>query len=189
MTEESAAMMRTDEERERNSDRAADSRLWRQCRDADAPDDGVARLLDLAAFADGRLIDEERDRVAALLDANPDAAADVQAAQMLCNPDPSPAGLERIVARACHLVPGAPVENDRVVAFPPRRGRRLVHHFAQWGSLAAALVLASWLGFALGTDTSLALGERVQPSDAGFLPEMFDPTTSLLRDLDEGSPT
>jgi hypothetical protein len=46
--------------------------------------------------------------------------------------------------------------------------------------------LAGWLGFAMGSDTSLALSDHRRPSDTGLLPELFDPGTGLLRDLGEG---
>jgi hypothetical protein len=178
-------MMQTDDEPEQRSDPEADRRLWRGCRNADAPDDESARFLDLAAFADGLLADEERDRVAALIEADFDAAADVRTARTLRGSDPSPAGLEQIIALACRIRLDAPNASDRVVALMPGR-RRMVYDVAQWGSLAAALVLASWLGFSLGTGASLALTERPQPSDAGFLPEVFDPMPGILRDLGEG---
>ncbi len=54
-----------------------DRRLWQRCRMMDADEDEAARFLDLAAFADGLLDIEERERVAALLAADPEAAADV----------------------------------------------------------------------------------------------------------------
>jgi hypothetical protein len=92
--------------------------------------------------------------------------------------------LERIVARACAILPSEPT--SRVVAFtPPSRQRRILHGFAQWGSLAAAMVLASWLGFAMGSDTSRTLSAPVPPSDASFMPELFDPGSGFLRDLGE----
>jgi anti-sigma factor RsiW len=180
-------MMRTDDEPEQRPDPEADRRLWQGCRDADAPENEAERFLDLAAFADGLLVDEERERVSALLETDSDAATDVRAAQ-LRGGAPLPAGLERIIARAAKIPFDASVASPRVVALAPRR-RRTAFDFAQWGSLAAALVLASWLGFSLGTDASLALAERRQPSDAGFLPELFDPAPGLLRDLGEGSRT
>jgi hypothetical protein len=49
--------------------------------------------------------------------------------------------------------------------------------------------LAGWLGFAMGSDTSLALSDRRQPTAAGLLPELFDPGTVFLRDLGEGPRT
>ena len=47
------------------------------------------------------------------------------------------------------------------------------------------MVLASWLGFAMGSDTSRALSAPVTSNDAGFLPELFDPGSGFLRDLGE----
>jgi anti-sigma factor RsiW len=183
-------MMRTDDEPEQRPDPEADRRLWQGCRDADAPEDEPARFLDLAAFADGLLVDEDRDRVAALLETDSDAAADVRAAQALRDGAPLPGGLERIIARAAAAIPlDGSAASGQVVAFPPRRRRRM-YDFAQWGSVAAALALASWLGFSLGTDASQSLAERRQPSDTGFFfPELFDPAPGLLRDLGEGSRT
>jgi anti-sigma factor RsiW len=179
-------MMRSDDEPEQRPDPEADRRLWQGCRNADAPEDEPARFLDLAAFADGLLIDEDRERVAALLEADSDAARDVRAAQALRGGEPATAGLDRVIARACLISLDGRAAGARVVALMPRQRRRMVHDFAQWGSLAAALALASWLGFSLGTDASLALTERRQPNDAGFLPELFEPAPGFLRDLGEG---
>ena len=77
----------------------------------------------------------------------------------------------------------------KVVPLVPRQGRRLLQISAQWGSLAAAVALVGWLGFAMGSDTSLALSEDRQPSDTGLLPELFDPGPNFLRDLGEGMRT
>jgi hypothetical protein len=178
-------MMRTDDEPEQRPDPEADRRLWQGCRDADAPQDELGRFLDLAAVADGLLVDEDRDRVTALLEADPDAAADVQTARELRVESPDKAELERIITRACRIPLDPSAARDRVVTLAPRR-RRVVYDVAQWGSLAAALALASWLGFSLGTDASLALTQSRQPSEAGFLPEIFDPAPGILRDLGEG---
>ena len=183
-------MMRSDEEREEQPGGASDRRFWQRCQMTDAPEDEAARLLDFAAFADGRLDSEEHDRVAALLAADPDAAADVRAAAASDAADLAPAALERVTARACALATPAPPARGTVVAFnPPRGGRGMVHKFAQWGSLAAALVLASWLGFSMGSDTSRVLNQPHQPSDPVALPELFDSPTGFLRDLGEGMRT
>jgi len=180
-------MMRTHEERAERPDRLSDRRLWERCRMIDAPEDEAARFLDLAAFADGRLDAEEEDRVAALLLADPDAATDVRSARMLdCTEEGSP-GLEPIIARACAILPAADHPHGRVIALATRRSRRpLAQSFAQWGSIAAAIAVASWLGFTMGSDASLALSNPHPPSDTGFLPELFDPASSFLRDLGEG---
>ena len=64
---------------------------------------------------------------------------------------------------------------------------------ARWGSLAAAMAVASWLGFTLGADTSLSLGQAGartgQAGEDGFLRELLDPSTGFMRDLTEGSQT
>ena len=180
-------MIRTDEERAERPDPLSDRRLWERSRVIDAPEDEAARFLDLAAFADGCLDAEDQDRVAALLATDPDAAADVRSARMLDGTEEGSADIERIIARACAILPGADQPCGRVIALALRRSRRpLVQSFAQWGSIAAAIAVASWLGFAMGSDASLALSNPRQPSDAGFLPELFDPASSFLRDLGEG---
>jgi len=61
-----------------------------------------------------------------------------------------------------------------------------VHGLTRWGSLAAAIAMASWLGFAMGSDTSLALNQAGAANDTSVLPELLDPGTSFLRDLSEG---
>jgi anti-sigma factor RsiW len=165
---------------------AEDRRLWQRCRTMDAEEDEAARFLDLAAYTDGLLDIEECERVAALLAADPQAAADVRAAQALADAEPMSVGLERIVARASAILPDADSASGKVVPLALRRGRRLLQISAQWGSLAAAIALAGWLGFSMGSDTSLALRDTRQPSATGLLPELFDPGTVLLRDLGEG---
>ncbi|MGC1891866.1 MAG: hypothetical protein WA709_38295 [Stellaceae bacterium] len=169
---------------------AADRRLWQRCRLMDAAEDEAARFLDLAAYADGLLDIEERERVAALLSADPEAAGDVRAAQALADaPERTLAGLEPVIARASAISPDGHSASGKVVRLVPRQGRRLLQISAQWGSLAAAVALVGWLGFAMGSDTSLALSEDRQPSDTGLLPELFDPGPNFLRDLGEGMRT
>ena len=180
-------MMRTGKEREEGSHRLSDRLLWQRGRVTEMPEDDALRFLDFAAFADGLLDTDERDRVAALLAADPDAAADVAAAQSVGGIDEMPAGFEHIVQRACAIAPDAKAARGVVSAFTPQpKRRRIVYDFAQWGSIAAALAVASWLGFSMGTDASLALTEPRQPGEATLLPELFDPPTGLLRDLGEG---
>src|SRR5437763_10262301 len=86
---------------------AEDRRLWQRCRTMDANEDEAARFLDLAAYADGLLDIEERERVAALLTADTETAADVRAAQALAVAERASAGLERIIARASAISPEA----------------------------------------------------------------------------------
>ncbi len=101
-------------ERQELADWLSDRALWRRAAATDAPEDEAARLLDLAAFADGLLDPDERERIAALLAAYPAAAADVAAARAIPG-DALPGGLERIIARACALVPDEP--DSRVSRF------------------------------------------------------------------------
>ena len=167
------------------TDEPSDHALWRRSRMTDAPADEAARFLDLAGFADGLLDPDERDRVVDLLTADPTAAADVAAAHELVGAvEERPAGFDRIVARACALVPDPHLASTRIVAFVPRQ-RRVLHGLAQWGSLAAAILVASWLGFSMGSDTSFALIHPGVSSDTSTMPELFDPGTGFLRDLGE----
>jgi anti-sigma factor RsiW len=180
-------MSRTGGEWKELTEWSSDRDLWRRSCLADASEDEVARFLDLAAFADGLLEPDEHDRVAALLAGNPSAMDDVVAARGLRSHE-QPARLERIIARACAIVSEDP--NSRVISFRrPPRGQRIVHGLAQWGSLAAAIVVASWLGFAMGSDVSRTLRGPLPSSEASFLPELFDPGGGFLRDLGEVSRT
>jgi len=184
-------MSRADEEQKRAPDLASDRALWQRCRTTDAPEDAAARFLDLAAFADGLLDTDEQDRVAALLAADPTARDDVTAARALASgvAEP-PSALECIVDRACAILPDLLVAPGRVVPFaPPPRRRRILHGVAQWGSIAAAIAVASWLGFAMGSDASLMLSQPSQSSDVSVLPELLDPGTGFLRDLGESPRT
>jgi anti-sigma factor RsiW len=164
----------------------ADRRLWQRCRTIDAVENEAARFLDLAAYADGLLDIEEQERVEAFLTGHPEVAADVRAARALAGTERTFTGFERIMARACAISPDAGYVSSKVVPLASRQARRLLQTYAQWGSLAAAIALAGWLGFAMGSDTSLALRDTRQPSATGLLPELFDPGTGLLRDLGEG---
>jgi anti-sigma factor RsiW len=179
-------MMRTGRTPQEGPDPTFDRGLWQRCQTTEAPADEAARFLDLAAFADGRLDADDKDRVAAWLNQDPEAAADVQAARSLGASNQTSAGLEHVIVRAAALVPDVGLVRGQVVKLVPRRHRRLVQVCAQWGSLAAAMVVAGWLGFSMGSDASLALSDNHQPSDTGLLPEIFDPASGLLRDLGEG---
>ena len=169
------------------TDESSDRVLWLRSRVTDAPVDEAVRLLDLAGFADGLLDVDERDRVAAILAGDPLAAADVAAAQAVANANHEmPAGIERIVARANAILPDPHPTGASIIAIAPRaRQNRLLHGFAQWGSLAAAVAVASWLGFSMGSDTSLALRQPGLSSDTSVMPELFDPGTGFLRDFGE----
>jgi anti-sigma factor RsiW len=178
-------MMSTNQEPEQRPDSVSDRVIWQQSRQIDVPEDEAARFLDLAAFADGLLDAEEDERVEALLAADPDAAADILAARSTKDLNQAPAELERVLTRALAILPEAVSPDGRVIAFVPRPGRPRLQHVAQWGSIAAAIAVASWLGFSMGSDASLALSTPRQSSES-VLPDLFDPANGFLRDLGEG---
>jgi len=161
-----------------------DREVWRRGRLIDAVEDEAERLLDLAGFADGRLDADEHERVAEWLARDPAAAGDVAAARALsAAPEAEPIP-EPMLARASALV-GNTSRGAPVIPFPARRTGSRPVLVARWAALAAATVMAGWLGFALGMDTSLSLAQRGQAEDS-FFNEVLDPSTGLLRDLGEG---
>jgi len=190
-------MKRRDDTEQRPEMSTSDGDVWRSSRLADAVEDEIEHFLDLAGFADGLLDPDERERVAEMLAADPVAAADVAALRSL-KPSanltlPAP---ERVIARACRLVESradralraaAPASSNVVQLGAPQTGRARFD-LARWGSLAAALAIASWLGFAMGSDTSRVLDQTDRGSDASFLNELLEPSTGFLRDLTEGMP-
>jgi hypothetical protein len=99
------------------------------------------------------------------------------------------AALERVIARACALLPDPNLVPGRVIPFVPRQAGPVVRVLAQWGSLAAAIALAGWLGFSMGSDTSLALTPPQQPGESSFLPDFFDAAPGFLRDLGDSVQT
>ncbi|HZU89279.1 MAG TPA: hypothetical protein VE993_08485 [Stellaceae bacterium] len=158
--------------------------LWLRSQATEAPDDEVGYFLDLAAFADGRLDSEEAERIAALLAADPEAASDVAAARRPVAAVADDAEIERVIARACGLVASPPPGRGHVLLFArPVPRRNPVRGLAEWASLAAAVAMAGWLGFAMGSTTSLALGPPGQPSEPSFLQELVDPGNGILHDL------
>jgi hypothetical protein len=180
----------TPEEMDGRLDRVSDRALWQRCRLAELPADESLRLLDLAAFAEGGLDPDEHDRIAARLAADPEAAADVAAARALAGiSGESSAAIDRIVARAGALRLAAPSKLGLVASFFLPRQRILFHGLAQWGSLAAALVIAAWLGFTMGSDASFALSQPKLGIDDSTAIELFDPATGFLHDLPAGIQT
>ena len=166
---------------------AADRALWQRSTTAGTVENEGERFLDLAGFADGRLDPEERDRVAERLARDPDAAADVAASRALAGAA-EPIS-EHLIARACALVAEPEPERGRVIPFTRLRlSPPTLPGIAHWASLAAAVVVASWLGFALGTDFSVYSGQTDQANEDG-LRDLFDPSTAFLRDLTPGAQT
>src|SRR5207244_1996426 len=110
------------------------------------------RYLDLAGFADGRLDPDDREQVAERLAGDPVAAGDVAAARALAaGAERTEAMPEAAITRASMLVGGGETQGATVIPFPLSRGNQpWLHGMARWGSLVAAMAVASWLGFTLG---------------------------------------
>lgn len=168
----------------------ADREVWRRSREFEAVPDEADYLLDLAAFADNRLDDEDKARVAALIARDPAITDDVAAARALAGATmlPPDAG---VIARAAALVP-ARGAGDRpkaeLIAFPARPPAvRRWYSAATWSGLAAAVVLAGWLGFDLGSGISRS--PAFTTVDDAASSELIDTTPLLLRDLTENSQT
>lgn len=163
----------------------ADSEIWRRSQETEASADEARELLDLAAFADNRLDDDEAARIAALLAEDRDAAADIAAARAL-GATPPPEVDERIVERAIAAADAAERSAD-IVPFALRRSAaKSWRGAATWGSLAAAMVLAGWLGFDLGNGLSYFAGPNRAPDEVSA-GELLDPAPLLMRDFTEGS--
>jgi anti-sigma factor RsiW len=165
-----------------------DRELWQRSRAIDMAEDDAEHFLDLAGFADGLLDPDDRERVAERLAQDPAEAADVSVARALSGTngtgDPLP---DAIFARAALVVP-KPAAADNILPFAPRLERSVsLPELARWSSLAAAVALASWLGFMLGMDMSRSLAIGNRNSDDGGLNELFDPTARLIRDLTDTS--
>lgn len=183
--------MRGDETRRVPPAGLSDVALWRASRVTDIAEDEAERYLDLAGYADGRLDPDDRERVGEWLAADPIATGDIAAARVLgASTAPPEAVTESAIARACALVDGGEAQQGRVIPFAPRhRVRPSLHGMAGWGSLVAAMAVASWLGFTLGMDTSRSFAQIRQAHEDGFLHELLDPSTDSMRDLTGGAQT
>jgi anti-sigma factor RsiW len=162
-----------------------DRTLWRRSQKIEAAPAETERFLDLAGFVDGRLDDDERERIAALIANDPLAAADAEAARTL-TAAAMPAASDAIVLRAIALVDPERASGE-VLVFPQRLPRpRLWPAAASWSSLAAAIALACWLGFDLGRDLP-GLASFTHPSDDLGASELMETAPLALRDAPEGS--
>jgi len=141
--------------------------------------------MDLAAFADNRLDPDDAARVEALIVGNADAAADVAATRVLAGTAIAAAD-PTMIGRAEALV-GEGRPEAVMIEFPaPRAATRPWYSAASWSGLAAAMVIAGWLGFDLGSglSTSPILGGSPVDLTAN---ELFDAAPLMVRDFNESS--
>jgi anti-sigma factor RsiW len=141
--------------------------------------------MDLAAFADNRLDPDEAARVEALIVGDAAAAADVAATRMLAGTAIAAAD-PAMIGRAEALV-GEGKPEAVLIAFPASGpAMRPWFSAASWSGLAAAMVVAGWLGFNLGSglSTSPVLGGSTVDLTAN---ELFDAAPLMVRDFNESS--
>lgn len=183
--------MRGDDTRRGLASSLSDAALWRAGRGIELAEDEVERFLDLAGYADGRLDPDDRERVEEWLATDPAATDDVAAARLLgASTAQLAAAPEWTIARACALVDGGAVPQGNIIPFAPRYRRSpSLHRMGRWGSLVAAIAVASWLGFTLGVDTSRSLAQIDQAGETGFLGDLLNPSTDLTRDPTGGAQT
>jgi len=153
--------------------------LWQRWRRlARAPTGEPPDALMLAAYAEGRLGPAEMEAVEDWLSANADLAADVVIAHRTAL-EPLPEADAGIIARAMALVPakeGDVVPLRRPAPSPGWQG------VVRWSAMAASILVASVVGFALGNDTYVSLA-GYQP--AIFGQELLDPPSGLFTGFDE----
>jgi hypothetical protein len=162
----------------------ADREIWRRSQEMEATPDESSYLLDLAAFADNRLDDDETAWIAALIERDADVAEDIAAARTLAGATMLAADAG-IAARAEALI-GDALPEAELIAFPARSPVvRPWYSAATWSGLAAAIVLAGWLGFDLGSGISNG-PVFTRPADDASASELLDPSP-LMRDFTENS--
>ena len=168
---------------------SADKILWRRSCGVEAVEDERARFLDPWTFREGRLDPDERERVAEWLQRHPDEAMMSRRRER----SRAPPGRRcyrkrswrvpvRSSPRPCQADKDAPSRRGVAVRVPGRADRKpVLGTIAQWGSLAAALVVAGWLGFTLGMDTSgmLAPGGAPDTKD-GVAQDLFGSSPAFL---------
>ena len=132
--------------------------------------------LGLAAYAEGRLSEAAAEPIEQWLAAHPaaldDIFADIAAARAAAD-SAMPAADAAVIAAACALVPGA-VGN----VVPLRRPMPAWRNALAWSSVAASLLAASLVGFAMGSDayehlssTQSAEASSTDMIDAAATPE------------------
>lgn len=148
---------------------------------AAAPPDALV----VAAYAEGRLSEDEAAPVEAWLAAYPEALAEILAARAL--PQQAEMADERMIAAACALVLDTATLPDNVVLFPHRHRPVPWRNALAWSSIVASLAAASFVGFVMGSDAYQGLVPS-QSSDNGYA-ETFEAAPGLDAFVNDDSGT
>jgi hypothetical protein len=145
--------------------------LWRRWSmhariDPPAPD-----ALALAAYAEGRLSETAAAPIELWLAAHPEALSEILADIAAARDATLDAADAAVIAKASALVAGA---RDNVI--PLRRAAPAWRNALAWSSVAASLLAASFVGFALGSDAYQHLA-RTQTAEAAS--DTFDAASTL----------
>lgn len=163
---------------------AEDRALWRQWRARGGAETLPPDALTLAAYAEGRLDEAEAETVELWLAAHPDALADIAAVRAAAHPAADIVD-HRIIAKACALVAGGgSIATGKVV--PLRRVAPQWRNALAWSSVAASLVAASLVGFAMGSDAYQSLS-RAQAGDSVSTDSLDAPATPDFYFSDDSS--
>ena len=161
-----------------------DRALWRQWRTRGKAEAPPPDALALAAYAEGRLDEAEAETIELWLAAHPEALADVVAARAAAQPAADIVD-HRMIAKACALV-AADGGAARSKFVPLRRGAPVWRNALAWSSVAASLVAASLVGFAMGSDAYLSLS-GVQAGESASADSIDPPSTPDFYFSDDSS--
>ena len=122
--------------------------MWQRWRAGARAASPAPDALQLAAYAEGRLDETAAEAVENFLAAYPDALNDIAAARTAIE-TPAIGASDDIITKACALVPA---RNTRETVVPFRGATVRWHSALAWGSIAASLMAASFVGFTAGSD-------------------------------------
>jgi len=157
--------------------------LWRRWCEAAAtagePTAAEPDALTLAAYAEDRLSAGGVESVEDWLALNPQVAGDILAARQ-AEALASAAAPEAVIARAAALVGGG---SAQILPFRGQAARPSWRNAIAWGAMAASILVASLVGFAMGNSTYVTL---IDGSSVSLSQELLDPPTGLFN-ADEDS--
>jgi hypothetical protein len=159
--------------------------LWRRWSMPGSAETPAPDALDLAAYAEGRLSESAAAPIEHWLAAHPAALSEILgdiAAARAATLDAAPIADAAIIAKAAALVTGAP---SNVV--PLRRAAPAWRNALAWSSVAASLLAASLVGFAMGSDAYQNLA-RTQTVDSASS-DTLDPVATLDSTFSDDSGT